>query len=105
MSGRNPCHTMSGCSGRTIRWRSFVASGESNRQSSTLVACAEKSAKFTPTPVQVAPRGYGSPGHTRREKGGVYVFVHAKAIIGALFIILRLLPGPAVEQQAASGTV
>ena len=36
---------------------SFVASSESNRHSSTLVACAEKSAKLTPTPVQVAPRG------------------------------------------------
>ena len=46
---------------------SSVASGESNRHSSTLVACAEKSAKLTPTPFQVAPSGYGSPGQTRTD--------------------------------------
>src|SRR6185436_20515776 len=32
--------------------------------SSTLVACDEKSAKFTPFPSQVAPRGYGRPSLT-----------------------------------------
>src|SRR5258707_862947 len=56
---------MSVCSGSTMRLLSFCASGESKRHSSTFVACDENSAKFTPTPVQLAPRGYGSPGHTR----------------------------------------
>src|SRR5262245_16755065 len=55
---------MSVCSGSGMRTRSFSASGESKRQSSTLVACSENNAKLTPTPVQVAPRGYGKPGHT-----------------------------------------
>src|SRR3954454_14587357 len=55
---------MSVCSGSVMLAYSFVASGESNRQSSTFVACSENSAKFTPTPVHVAPSGYGSPGHT-----------------------------------------
>src|ERR1051326_3742149 len=56
---------MSVCSGSAIRAVSLVASAASNRQSSTFSACSENSAKFTPTPVQVAPRGYGSPGQTR----------------------------------------
>ena len=42
------------------------ASAESNRQSSTRVACSEKIAKLTPTPSQVAPSGCGAPGQTRR---------------------------------------
>src|SRR5437879_2473777 len=60
----------------SVCWRSgtlsvsFFASGRSNRHSSTLVACAEKIAKLTPTPVQLAPSGYGSPGHTRIAVGG-----------------------------------
>src|SRR5688572_24365854 len=33
----------------------------SKRQTSTLVAWAEKSAKLTPFPSQLAPRGYGKP--------------------------------------------
>src|ERR1041385_5129006 len=36
----------------------------SNRQTSTLAAREEKSAKFTPFPSQVAPRGYGRPSLT-----------------------------------------
>ena len=36
---------------------SWLASGESKRQSSTCVAFSEKSAKLTPVPSQVAPRG------------------------------------------------
>src|SRR5438093_10360767 len=55
---------MSVCSGRSTEAEGLVSSGPSNRHNSTRVACAEKSAKLTPTPVQVAPRGYGSPGHT-----------------------------------------
>jgi hypothetical protein len=31
--------------------------GESNRHSSTFVACSEKRAKFTPEPSHVAPSG------------------------------------------------
>ena len=38
----------------------------SNRQSSTFSALAEKSAKLTPPPSQVAPSGWGRPGSTRR---------------------------------------
>src|SRR5436190_8907410 len=45
-----------------MRRLSCVASGESKRQSSTRAACSEKSAKLTPAPSQVAPRGYGRPG-------------------------------------------
>src|SRR3954462_805519 len=56
---------MSVCSVRWIVSDSLSASGESNRQSSTRVACSEKSAKLTPTPSHVAPRGYGEPGQTR----------------------------------------
>src|SRR6267142_5476045 len=37
----------------------------SNRQSSTLVALAEKSAKFVPRPSQVAPSGCGDPAESR----------------------------------------
>src|SRR6185437_10973896 len=37
----------------------------SNRQSSTLVAFAENSAKLTPSPSQVAPSGCGRPSATR----------------------------------------
>jgi hypothetical protein len=37
-------------------------SGESNKQSSTCVAFSENSAKFTPLPSHVAPRGAGLPG-------------------------------------------
>src|SRR6185312_1404244 len=44
---------------------STSASGESNRHSSTRVACSEKIAKLTPTPSQVAPSGDGAPGQTR----------------------------------------
>src|SRR5713226_8590961 len=48
----------------------------SNRQSSTLPALAENSAKFVPRPSQVAPRGYGVPADSRtlplrdEENGG-----------------------------------
>src|SRR5438128_702998 len=55
---------MSVCSARVMRVLSLDQSSASKRQSSTFVACSENSAKFTPTPVQVAPSGYGSPGHT-----------------------------------------
>src|SRR5262245_50775310 len=37
----------------------------SNRQSSTLLALAENSAKFVPRPSQVAPRGCGAPAASR----------------------------------------
>src|SRR4051794_894217 len=37
----------------------------SNRQSSTLVALAENSAKFVPRPSQVAPSGCGDPADRR----------------------------------------
>jgi hypothetical protein len=50
---------MSVCSGSVTEADGAAASGESKRQRSTLVAWAEKMAKFTPRPVQVAPRGYG----------------------------------------------
>src|SRR5438876_80217 len=65
----------------SVCWRSgtlsvsFFASGRSNRHNSTLVACAEKIAKLTPTPVQLAPSGYGSPGHTRIAVGGASRYV------------------------------
>src|SRR5215831_2370710 len=48
-----------------MRWVSLSASTASKRHSSTLVACSEKSAKFTPFPSHVAPSGYGFPGHKR----------------------------------------
>src|SRR4051794_20805618 len=37
---------------------------ESKTTSSTACACAEYSAKLTPSPSHVAPSGYGRPGHT-----------------------------------------
>src|SRR5262245_44700416 len=48
----------------------------SNRHSSTLVAFAEKTAKFVPRPSQVAPSGFGDPAEIlplfdlRNEKDG-----------------------------------
>src|SRR5690606_36951905 len=39
----------------------------SNRHSSTRVACAENTAKLTPRPSQVAPRGKGVPSVTRER--------------------------------------
>jgi hypothetical protein len=47
-----------------MRAVSLFPPGALNRLSSTLVAFSEKSAKFTPLPSQVAPRGDGFPGHT-----------------------------------------
>src|ERR1700754_2998909 len=41
----------------------------SNRHSSTLVACAENSAKLTPLLSQVAPSGNGEPSEMRRSYG------------------------------------
>src|SRR5262245_61868136 len=57
---------MSVCSCSGIVSDSTSASTESNRQSSTRVACSENTAKFTPTPSHVAPSGYGEPGQTRK---------------------------------------
>jgi hypothetical protein len=48
---------MSVCSGRVIRRDSLVDSTESNRHSSTFVANSENTAKFTPAPSHVAPKG------------------------------------------------
>src|SRR5262249_6050863 len=50
---------------------SSVLPSMSNRQSSTLLACAENSAKLTPTPSQVAPSGNEWPSRTR---GGVLIW-------------------------------
>src|SRR5579862_8413621 len=36
----------------------------SKRHNSTFSACSENKAKFTPSPSQVAPSGYGLPGQT-----------------------------------------
>src|SRR5579883_1006995 len=44
---------------------SSVSPELSNRHSSTFVALAENSAKFTPSPSQVAPSGKGRPSDTR----------------------------------------
>src|SRR5436305_14452358 len=49
----------------TIRADSALASAESNRHSSTLVACSENRAKLTPAPSNAAPSGYDCPGQTR----------------------------------------
>src|SRR5581483_7579149 len=43
----------------------WVASGLSKRHNSTFVPFSVNRAKLTPTPSQVAPRGYGRPGQTR----------------------------------------
>src|SRR4051812_5236937 len=58
----NPCHVSSRYSGSAMRADS--APSESKRQSSTFVAFAEKTAKLTPWPCQVAPRGNGDPSRT-----------------------------------------
>src|SRR5262245_51249495 len=54
---------------------------ESKTHSSTFVACAEKSAKFTPLPSHVAPLGYGRPSRTR------------ESLISGAFLGLRLEGG------------
>src|SRR5262245_32514184 len=90
---------MSVCSGRGIVTDSTSASTESKRHNSTLVACSEKIAKLTPTPSQVAPSGYGVPGHTRiLEVGteGVRYHVHAAACNGRF-----QLPVPSCQFQLA----
>src|SRR4051812_47277359 len=48
-----------------MHWLSRASSGPSNRQRSTPVAFSENRAKLTPSPFQVAPRGYGWPGQMR----------------------------------------
>src|SRR3954468_5826279 len=48
-----------------MRCASVFARAESKRHSSTFVAFSEKSAKFTPPSMHVAPRGEGRPGQTR----------------------------------------
>src|SRR5580765_546813 len=53
-----------------IRAASRLPCPRSKRQRSTPVAFSEKSAKLTPSPSHVAPRGYGAPGQTRIEGGG-----------------------------------
>src|SRR5438874_2413448 len=69
------CHTSSVRSGTLIRSVSRRPS-RSNRHNSTLVAWAEKRAKFVPRPSQVAPSGCGVPAETcslldlRNEKDG-----------------------------------
>src|SRR6185436_20015211 len=78
---RYPCQTMSVCSGSGIVSDSTSASAESNRHSSTRVACSEKIAKLTPTPSQVAPSGYGAPGLTRIfEVGTEGVRYHVRVV-------------------------
>src|SRR5450755_833827 len=58
---------------------------ESNRQSSTLVAWAEKSAKFVPRPSHLAPSGKGKPSQT---------------VVRAATVTLRLLLSTSVEQRS-----
>ena len=55
---------MSVCSFSSIVAEGDVASIESKRHSSTLLACSLYSAKFTPEPSNVAPIGYGRPGQS-----------------------------------------
>src|ERR1051326_4292339 len=55
---------MSVCSASGMVTDSLSASAESNRHSYTRVECSENSAKFTPPPSQLPPRGSGVPGHT-----------------------------------------
>src|SRR5918912_3468433 len=43
----------------------------SNRQKSIRSALAEKTAKFTPRPSQLAPSGPGRPGSSRSGMGGI----------------------------------
>src|SRR4051812_26398728 len=47
------------------------------RHNSTPVACCEKSEKFVPLPIHVAPSGYGQPRHTR-------VGADASVVLGTL---------------------
>src|SRR5690606_28831749 len=59
-----PWKTSSLYSGSVIRWVSRP-SCESNRQTSTFSACAEKRAKFAPSSSSVTPSGLGLPSVTR----------------------------------------
>src|SRR5918994_4721269 len=58
------CHTLPSTSMSSTRVS--APSTSSIKQSSTLDATSEKSAKFTPVPSNVAPSGYGLPGHMSR---------------------------------------
>src|SRR5438132_2697800 len=64
MSGTQPCQISFVYSGSSMRSVSR-SPRPSKRQTSTLVALAEKREKLTPLPSQVAPRGCGSPSRTR----------------------------------------
>src|SRR5690554_6309993 len=78
----------------------------SNRQSSTLVACAENSAKFTPRPSQVAPRGKGWPSAIRERCWAVrpwllpllafmvdYSWAESASDFGSLILVVRVTGG------------
>src|SRR5512145_2197329 len=67
-SGRYACHTRSVRHASGTHICSIAASAAGKRQSWTLVACSEKSAKLTPDPSHVAPSGDGEPGQTRMAK-------------------------------------
>src|SRR5437868_6974000 len=56
---------------------------ESNRQSSTRVAWPEKSAKLTPLPSQLAPRGYGEPSRTSAGsfRSGAFMGPRAETVV------------------------
>src|SRR5438874_5414025 len=54
-----------------MRWDSLTSAADANKHNSTLAACSENRAKFTPAPSQMAPRGYGRPGQTRMVEASV----------------------------------
>src|ERR1051325_7124294 len=61
----------------------------SNTQSSTLVAFAEKRAKLTPSPFQVAPRGKGRPSRNRdfRSAGILALWVLESMVASRVYAI------------------
>src|ERR1700733_1755103 len=75
---------------------SSVRPESSNRQSSTLVAFAENSAKLTPKPSQVAPRGLGEPSLIRdlRMAAGMMV---------PLWPRIDVVDGPFIPDNSCSG--
>src|SRR5207249_7332495 len=71
----------------------------SKKHNSTRSACSEKSAKLTPSPSHVAPRGSGRPGHTA-VMGVIYRLRKLK------LHLLSVVPAPdsSIRGRASAGT-
>src|SRR5687767_12483784 len=82
-----------------MRCASFSVSTVSNKHRSTLVACSENNAKFTPLPSHVAPSGYEFPGQTRMVLPPVQWY---RAHVGSLILTRCCGAQPVLPDAALS---